>query len=138
MGVARALADPVRREILTMLGAAPRSAGAIAAAFDVSRPAVQLKVNSEPVAVRLPVMRSWRPVASCGTSNTTQPRRAPPAGTSPSSCGRSIPASAAVHGRFRSSVGSAPDSFGDHDDHAECRWLRRAVPGADIDPSRRQ
>lgn len=40
MDVARAIADPVRREILTMLRGAPRSAGAIAAAFDVSRPAI--------------------------------------------------------------------------------------------------
>jgi DNA-binding transcriptional ArsR family regulator len=40
MEVARAIADPVRREILTMLAGAPRSAGAIAAAFDVSRPAI--------------------------------------------------------------------------------------------------
>jgi len=38
--VARALADPVRCEILTMLRGGPRPAGAIAAAFDVSRPAV--------------------------------------------------------------------------------------------------
>jgi DNA-binding transcriptional ArsR family regulator len=40
MEVARAIADPVRREILSMLSRAPRSAGAIAAAFDVSRPAI--------------------------------------------------------------------------------------------------
>ncbi len=38
--VARALADPVRCEILAMLRGGPRPAGAIAAAFDVSRPAV--------------------------------------------------------------------------------------------------
>jgi len=38
--VARALADPIRREILVMLHEAPRTAGAIAATFTVSRPAV--------------------------------------------------------------------------------------------------
>jgi DNA-binding transcriptional ArsR family regulator len=38
--VAQALADPIRREILVMLHEAPRSAGAIADAFPVSRPAV--------------------------------------------------------------------------------------------------
>jgi DNA-binding transcriptional ArsR family regulator len=36
----RAIADPVRREILDMLRDAPRTAGAVAAAFAVSRPAV--------------------------------------------------------------------------------------------------
>ena len=36
----RAIADPVRREILVMLAAAPMTAGAIADAFAVSRPAV--------------------------------------------------------------------------------------------------
>jgi DNA-binding transcriptional ArsR family regulator len=36
----RAIADPVRREILDMLRDGPRTAGAIAAAFAVSRPAV--------------------------------------------------------------------------------------------------
>jgi len=35
-----ALADPTRREILRMLRDAPRSAGAIAGAFSVSRPAI--------------------------------------------------------------------------------------------------
>jgi DNA-binding transcriptional ArsR family regulator len=35
-----ALADPIRREILRMVRDAPRSAGAIAEAFSVSRPAV--------------------------------------------------------------------------------------------------
>lgn len=35
-----ALADPIRREILRMVRDAPRSAGAIAGAFSVSRPAV--------------------------------------------------------------------------------------------------
>jgi DNA-binding transcriptional ArsR family regulator len=35
-----AIADPVRREILTMLRHGPRTAGAIAAEFDISRPAV--------------------------------------------------------------------------------------------------
>jgi DNA-binding transcriptional ArsR family regulator len=38
--VAQALADPVRREILVMLRESPRTAGAIAEAFTVSRPAV--------------------------------------------------------------------------------------------------
>jgi DNA-binding transcriptional ArsR family regulator len=38
--VAQALADPIRREILLMLREAPRTAGAIAEAFPVSRPAV--------------------------------------------------------------------------------------------------
>jgi DNA-binding transcriptional ArsR family regulator len=37
---AYAIADPVRREILTMLRRAPLTAGAIAAAFSISRPAV--------------------------------------------------------------------------------------------------
>ncbi len=40
MQVAAAVADPVRREILELLHSGPRSAGAIAAAFDISRPAV--------------------------------------------------------------------------------------------------
>ncbi len=38
--VAQALADPIRREILVMLRDAPRTAGAIAEVFPVSRPAV--------------------------------------------------------------------------------------------------
>jgi DNA-binding transcriptional ArsR family regulator len=38
--VAGAIADPVRREILLMLRDAPRSAGQIAEAFAISRPAV--------------------------------------------------------------------------------------------------
>jgi DNA-binding transcriptional ArsR family regulator len=38
--VAQALADPIRREILVMLHEAPRTAGAIAESFTVSRPAV--------------------------------------------------------------------------------------------------
>jgi DNA-binding transcriptional ArsR family regulator len=38
--VAQALADPIRREILVMLHEAPRTAGAIADTFTVSRPAV--------------------------------------------------------------------------------------------------
>ena len=38
--VAQALADPIRREILVLLHEAPRTAGAIAEAFTVSRPAV--------------------------------------------------------------------------------------------------
>ncbi|MBE1878414.1 metalloregulator ArsR/SmtB family transcription factor [Myceligenerans pegani] len=37
---ARAIADPVRREILELLHAAPRSAGTIAEHFAISRPAV--------------------------------------------------------------------------------------------------
>jgi DNA-binding transcriptional ArsR family regulator len=37
---AGAIADPVRRQILTMLRSGSRTAGAIAAEFDVSRPAV--------------------------------------------------------------------------------------------------
>lgn len=40
MEAARAIADPVRREILTMLRAGPRTAGAIAGAFAITRPAV--------------------------------------------------------------------------------------------------
>lgn len=40
MEAVRAIADPVRREILDMLRDGPRTAGAIAAAFAVSRPAV--------------------------------------------------------------------------------------------------
>ncbi len=38
--VAGALADPTRRQILRMLRDAPRSAGAIAGAFTVTRPAI--------------------------------------------------------------------------------------------------
>jgi DNA-binding transcriptional ArsR family regulator len=38
--VVGAIADPVRREILTMLRHGPRPAGAIAGAFEISRPAV--------------------------------------------------------------------------------------------------
>jgi DNA-binding transcriptional ArsR family regulator len=38
--VAQALADPIRREILVMLHEGPRTAGAIAEAFTVSRPAI--------------------------------------------------------------------------------------------------
>lgn len=38
--VAQALADPIRRDILRMLRDRPHSAGAIAGAFEVSRPAV--------------------------------------------------------------------------------------------------
>jgi DNA-binding transcriptional ArsR family regulator len=40
MDVAAALADPVRREILLLLRDRERSAGELAACFDVSRPAV--------------------------------------------------------------------------------------------------
>jgi DNA-binding transcriptional ArsR family regulator len=38
--VAQALADPIRRDILRMLRSRPTTAGAIAGAFSVSRPAV--------------------------------------------------------------------------------------------------
>ena len=38
--VAQALADPIRRDILRMLRTQPTTAGAIAGAFSVSRPAV--------------------------------------------------------------------------------------------------
>jgi DNA-binding transcriptional ArsR family regulator len=37
---ASALADPIRRDILRLLQEAPRSAGAIAGAFSVTRPAI--------------------------------------------------------------------------------------------------
>jgi DNA-binding transcriptional ArsR family regulator len=52
--VAQALADPIRREILAMLREAPRTAGAIADAFPVSRPAVSrhLRVLREAGLVR--------------------------------------------------------------------------------------
>jgi DNA-binding transcriptional ArsR family regulator len=52
--VAQALADPIRREILLMLRDAPRTAGAIADAFTVSRPAVSrhLRVLREADLVR--------------------------------------------------------------------------------------
>ena len=40
MEAVRAIADPVRQEILEMLRDGPRTAGTIAAAFAVSRPAV--------------------------------------------------------------------------------------------------
>ena len=52
--VAQALADPIRREILVMLREAPRTAGAIADAFTVSRPAVSrhLRVLREAGLVR--------------------------------------------------------------------------------------
>ncbi len=52
--VAQALADPIRREILVMLHEAPRTAGAIAEAFPVSRPAVSrhLRVLREAGLVR--------------------------------------------------------------------------------------
>lgn len=40
MQVARAIADPVRREILAMLRDRPLTAGRIAAGIDISRPAV--------------------------------------------------------------------------------------------------
>jgi DNA-binding transcriptional ArsR family regulator len=52
--VARALADPIRREILLMLHEGPRNAGVIADAFDVSRPATSrhLRVLREAGLVR--------------------------------------------------------------------------------------
>ena len=52
--VAQALADPTRREILVMLHEAPRTAGAIAEAFTVSRPAISrhLRVLREAGLVR--------------------------------------------------------------------------------------
>jgi DNA-binding transcriptional ArsR family regulator len=52
--VAQALADPIRREILVMLREAPLTAGAIAEAFTVSRPAVSrhLRVLREAGLVR--------------------------------------------------------------------------------------
>ncbi len=52
--VAQALADPIRREILVMLREAPRTAGAIAETFTVSRPAVSrhLRVLREAGLVR--------------------------------------------------------------------------------------
>ena len=52
--VAQALADPIRREILVMLHESPRTAGAIADAFTVSRPAVSrhLRVLREAGLVR--------------------------------------------------------------------------------------
>jgi DNA-binding transcriptional ArsR family regulator len=52
--VAQALADPIRREILLMLQEAPRTAGAIAETFTVSRPAVSrhLRVLREAGLVR--------------------------------------------------------------------------------------
>ena len=40
MDVAAAIADPIRREILTLLRGGDLAAGEIAACFDVSRPAV--------------------------------------------------------------------------------------------------
>jgi DNA-binding transcriptional ArsR family regulator len=40
MDVGRAIADDVRREILVMLRAGPMTAGAVAARFEISRPAV--------------------------------------------------------------------------------------------------
>jgi DNA-binding transcriptional ArsR family regulator len=52
--IAQALADPIRREILAMLREAPRTAGAIAETFTVSRPAVSrhLRVLREAGLVR--------------------------------------------------------------------------------------
>src|SRR4029453_4457430 len=53
-GVAGAIADPVRREILLMLRDEPLSAGQIADRFVISRPAVSR---------HLPVLRGAGPVA---------------------------------------------------------------------------
>ena len=52
--MAGAIADPVRREILLMLRAAPRSAGEIADRFAISRPAISrhLRVLRESGLVR--------------------------------------------------------------------------------------
>ncbi len=52
--VAQALADPIRRRILQMLREGPATAGAIASAFPVSRPAVSrhLRVLREAALVR--------------------------------------------------------------------------------------
>ncbi len=52
--VAQALADPIRRDILVMLHEAPRNAGVIADAFDVTRPAISrhLRVLREAGLVR--------------------------------------------------------------------------------------
>ena len=52
--VARAIADPVRRDILELLRTEPRSAGAIAERFSISRPAVSrhLRVLRESGLVR--------------------------------------------------------------------------------------
>lgn len=52
--VARALADPIRRAILLLLHEAPRTAGVVADAFDVSRPATSrhLRVLREAGLVR--------------------------------------------------------------------------------------
>jgi DNA-binding transcriptional ArsR family regulator len=53
-GVAQALADPIRRDILRMVRDRPLTAGAIAGAFSVSRPAVSrhLRVLREAGLVR--------------------------------------------------------------------------------------
>ena len=52
--IAQALADPIRRDILRMLGARNRTAGELAGAFSVSRPAVSrhLRVLREAGLVR--------------------------------------------------------------------------------------
>jgi DNA-binding transcriptional ArsR family regulator len=52
--VAQAVADPIRRDILRMLGSRPHTAGALAGAFSVSRPAVSrhLRVLREAGLVR--------------------------------------------------------------------------------------
>ena len=52
--VAQALADPIRRDLLRMLGQRPHTAGELAGAFSVSRPAVSrhLRVLREAGLVR--------------------------------------------------------------------------------------
>ncbi|MEO6712325.1 MAG: metalloregulator ArsR/SmtB family transcription factor [Mycobacteriales bacterium] len=55
MTVFEALADPIRRQIIELLGPSPMTAGDIAARFDVSRPAVSrhLRVLREAGLVRV-------------------------------------------------------------------------------------
>lgn len=55
--VFRALADPTRRAIISMLAEKPRSIGDVAAAFDVSRPAIakHLKILEEGDVIRVAV-----------------------------------------------------------------------------------
>ena len=45
MDVHAAIADPVRRDILELLRSGPKTAGAIAAAFPISRPAISRHVR---------------------------------------------------------------------------------------------
>ena len=53
--VFRALADPTRRAIIAMLAEEPKTIGAIAASFDVSRPAIakHLKILEEGDVIRV-------------------------------------------------------------------------------------